>query len=308
MHIAIIGAGRIGRLVGFNLLTDSALFTRGAARLDKLTFIGRAGKECEGIRRDFIDAGRINGLMPEICFAGDDAMAAISGADSIIIAASAARVKNGTREDLLHANKSLAKNIGRAIGRYAPRAFIIIVSNPLDIMAALVQHYAQCRPQQICGAGQWLDTVRSRRIAPKYGADSGADICVVGPHGAAMLPVLDRLELADSAAARQEIIDEGYALVRLNGSAIYAPAANIIAILRHYMADSGAVLPLCACYNGVYIGVLASVSAKGVSGAHLPPMSAAEQAAFAQAAADLQKTVAALVAEDEQAAAGKANG
>lgn len=299
MHIAIIGAGQIGRLVGFSLVTDSALFRHGAPPLDKLTFIGRAGKEFEGIKRDFIDAGCINQLMPEICFAGNDNMAAIAGSDIIIIAASAAKGKAARREDLLHANKIIAKTIGEAIHHYAPQAFIITVSNPLDIMVALLQHYAQCPRQMICGAGPLLDTVRSRRIVPKYSDNKGADLAVIGPHGQGMLPVLDGLQLANPDQIREEIVNEGYAIVQLNGSAIYAPAANIIEIMRHYLADSGAVLPVCAWYQGVYIGVLATISAKGATQVHLPAMSAREQHAFAHAAARLRTLFATLLAEAE---------
>jgi len=299
MHISIIGAGQIGRLAGFNLLTDSALFKTSGRALNKLTFIDRKEMEFEGHRRDLLDAAHINGLSPEIDYAHTDDMAAIKGSDAIVITASVRLDGERKREDLLKQNRIIAKNIGEGIHAHAPNAFIVVVSNPMDIMVGLIQHYAKCSKGMICGSGSYLDTVRAWRILPKYlgGNKEKARKCfVLGQHGAGMIPFMDKLGVQDYEKARAEIVNEAYAISHFNSYSSYAPAANIIELLRCYICDKSEVIPVCAFHEKAYLGALAKVSAKGVTDVHFPEMSEREKAENEKCVEHLAKTVGETIA------------
>jgi len=300
MHISIIGAGQIGRLVGFNLLTDSALFKTSGRTLNKLTFVDRKEMEFEGHRRDLLDAAHINGLSPEIDYAHTDDMAAIKGSDAIVVTASVPLTKEMKREDLLKQNRGIAENIGKSIHTFAPHAFTVVVSNPMDIMVALIQHYAKCPKGMICGSGPYLDTVRAWRILPKYlgGDKEKARKCfVLGQHGAGMIPFMDKLGVQDYEKARKEIVDEAYTIAQFNAYSSYAPATNIVELLRCYICDKSEVIPVCAFHEKAYLGALAKVSGKGCTDVHFPEMSEREKAENDKCIEHLAKTVAETIAQ-----------
>jgi len=301
MHISIIGAGQIGRLVGFNLLTDSALFKTSGRTLNKLTFVDRKEMEFEGHRRDLLDAAHMNGMDDIIIdYAHTDDMAAVKGSDAIVVTASVPLTKEMKREDLLKQNRGIAENIGKSIHEYAPHAFTVVVSNPMDIMVALIQHYAKCPKGMICGSGPYLDTVRAWRILPEYlGGDveKAKKAYVLGQHGANMIPFMDKLGVKDYDKARQEIVDEAYTIAQFNAYSSYAPAMNITKLLRCFITDKAEVLPVCSFYEKAYLGVLGKVSGKGVTDIHFPEMSEREHEENQKCIDGLAKVVAETIAQ-----------
>jgi malate dehydrogenase len=209
----------------------------------------------------------------------------IEGADVVIVTAGKPREAGMTREDLLNVNIKIITDAANGVKKYAPKAFCIIVTNPLDAMVYVFHKITGFPKQQVVGMAGTLDTARWRAfIAMELGV-SVADVSgtVLGGHGPTMVP-LPRLTTVGGVPlaeiATQEQIDKlvtrtreaGTEIVKLfgKGSAFFSPAWSAIAMAESYLKDKRRVLACAALcegeygVNGLFIGVPAMISAKGV--------------------------------------------
>ena len=230
---------------------------------------------------------------------------AIAGSDVVVVTAGLPRKPGMSRMDLLEVNGRIVRQVSENIATHAPRAVVIVVSNPLDEMTALAQQATGFDKNRVLGQAGVLDTARfTHFVAEAAGVPVGAvRTLTLGSHGDTMVPVPSQCTVNGKPLAEvfpAETIDElvrrtrngGAEIVGLlkTGSAYYAPAAAAARMARAVAEDSGAVFPVCAWVDGeygisgVYLGVLAELGATGVSKVIETPLADPELAALRQAA------------------------
>jgi malate dehydrogenase len=209
----------------------------------------------------------------------------IAGADVVIITAGRPRQAGMTREDLLAVNLQIMSTVAAGVKQYAPKAFCIIVTNPLDAMVYAFSKMTGFARNQVAGMAGTLDTARWRAF---IAMELGVSVCdvagtVLGGHGPDMVP-LPRLTTVGGVPlteiATKEQIDKlalrtreaGTEIVKLfgKGSAFFSPAWSAIVMAETYLKDKRRILPCASLCDGEYgvkglfIGVPAMISAKGV--------------------------------------------
>jgi malate dehydrogenase len=277
--IALIGSGMIGgtlaHLIGLKELGDVVMFDimEGLPQ-------GKALDIAESSPVDGFDAG----------YVGVNDYADIKGANVVIVTAGVPRKAGMSRDDLLEINLKVMEQVGAGIKKYAPDAFVICITNPLDAMVWALQRVTGMPKNQVVGMAGVLDSARFRYFLAREFDVSVEDVSafVLGGHGDTMVPLtryttVAGIPLPDLVKMRwitherlNEIVqrtrDGGAEVVKLlkTGSAFYAPAASAIAMAESYLRDKKRVLP-CAAYltgeygvKGLYIGVPAVIGAKGM--------------------------------------------
>ena len=278
-RIALVGAGNIGgtlaHLAGLKELGDVVLF-------DIVEGVP------QGKALDLAQSGPIEGFDAKLV--GTNSYAAIRGADVVIVTAGIPRKPGMSRDDLLEINSGVMQQVGAGIKRYAPKAFVICITNPLDAMVWALQQASGLPTSKVVGMAGVLDSARFRHFIAEEVGVSVEDVSafVLGGHGDTMvpmprystvagIPLPDLVKLGWLTDQRlTEIIqrtrDGGAEIVGLmkTGSAFYAPAASAIAMAESYLKDKKRVLP-CAAYldgqygvRGIYVGVPAVIGAGGV--------------------------------------------
>ncbi|MGE0214060.1 MAG: malate dehydrogenase, partial [Parvibaculaceae bacterium] len=277
--IALIGGGMIGgtlaHLVGLKELGDVVLF-------DILEGLP------QGKSLDIAQSGPISGFDAKLT--GTNKYESIAGADVIIVTAGVPRKPGMSRDDLLEINLKVMSQVGAGIRKYAPEAFVICITNPLDVMVWALQKYSGVPHAMVVGMAGVLDSARFRHFLAEEFKVSVEDVSafVLGGHGDTMVPLVRYSTVAgipvpDLVAmkwASQKRIDEivqrtrdgGAEIVGLlkSGSAFTAPAAAGIAMAESYLKDKRRVLPCAAYLNGpygvkdTYVGVPVVIGGKGV--------------------------------------------
>jgi len=293
--IALIGAGMIGgtlaHLIGLKELGDVILFD---------IVEGVPG----GKGLDISQAGAVEGFDSKIKPA--NTYAEIEGADVIIITAGVPRKPGMSRDDLLGINLKVMDQAGAGIKKYAPNAFVIVITNPLDAMVWALQKACGLPKNMVIGMAGILDTGRFRAFLAEELKVSVEDVSalVLGGHGDDMVPIARYSTVAGIPLpaiikmgwTTQEKLDAivkrtrggGGEIVNLlkTGSAFYAPASSAIQMAESYLKDKRRVLP-CAAYlngeygvKGMYVGVPVVVGANGVEKIVEIDLNAAERAMF----------------------------
>src|SRR3984893_2414495 len=277
--IALIGAGQIGgtlaHLIGLKELGDVLLF-------DVVEGIpqGKALDIAQSSPVDKFDAR----------FAGINTYEAIEGAHVCIVTAGVPRKPGMSRDDLLSINLKVMEQVGAGIKKYAPDAFVICITNPLDAMVWALQKASGMPHKKVVGMAGVLDSSRFRYfLADEFNVSvEGVTALVLGGHGDPMVPLVrlstvagiplpDLVKMGWTSQARiDEIVDRtrngGAEIVNLlkTGAPFYAPAASAIAMAESYLKDKKRVLPCAAYLNGeygvkdMYVGVPAVIGSKGV--------------------------------------------
>ncbi len=293
--IALVGAGNIGgtlaHLAGLKELGDIVLF-------DIVDGVP------QGKALDLAQSSPVSGFDASLSGASD--YAAIAGADVVIVTAGVPRQPGMSRDDLLTVNLGVVAKVGAGIRQYAPNAFVICITNPLDVMVWALQKASGLPTNRVVGMAGVLDSARFRYFLSEEFKVSVEDVSafVLGGHGDDMVPsvrysTVGGVPLPDLVAmgwTTQERIDAivdrtrkgGGEIVGLlkTGSAYYAPAASAIAMAESFLKDKRRVLP-CAAYldgeygvQGLYVGVPAVIGANGVEKVMEIKLDAAEQAMF----------------------------
>jgi malate dehydrogenase len=277
--IALIGAGQIGgtlaHLIGLKELGDVVLF-------DVVEGVP------DGKALDIAEASPVGGF--DIKLAGTSAYAGIKGADLCIVTAGVPRKPGMSRDDLLEINLKVMEQVGAGIKKYAPKAFVICITNPLDAMVWALQKFSGLPKDMVVGMAGVLDSGRFRYFLAAEFNVSVEDVTafVLGGHGDTMVPLArystvagiplpDLVTMGWLTQKRleeivQRVRDGGAEIVGLlkTGSAFYAPAAAAIAMAESFLKDKKRVLPCAVSLKGEYgvrdryIGVPVVIGAKGV--------------------------------------------
>ena len=293
--IALIGAGNIGgtlaHLIGLKELGDVVMFD---------VFPGVAS----GKALDLMQSGPVDGFDSAMCGTGD--YAAIAGADVVIVTAGFPRMPGMSRDDLLTKNAGVIAQVAEGIRTHCPDAFVIVITNPLDVMVWVMQQKSGLPANKVVGMAGVLDSSRFRLFLAQEFNVSVEDVnaFVLGGHGDTMVPLtrystvagIPISDLIKMGWTTQERIDAicartangGGEIVKLleKGSAFYAPAASAIAMAEAYLKDKKRVLPCAALLNGeyglkdLYVGVPVVIGAGGIERIVEIPLEPAEKAAF----------------------------
>ena len=277
--IALIGGGQIGgtlaHLAGLKELGDVVLF-------DIVEGMP------QGKALDLAQSGPIEGYDAKL--AGTSKYAGIKGADVVIVTAGVPRKPGMSRDDLLGINLKVMKAVGEGIKAYAPDAFVICITNPLDAMVWALQQFSGLPANRVCGMAGVLDSARFRHFLAAEFEVSVEDVTafVLGGHGDTMVPLarystVAGIPIPDLVAmgwSNQEKIDAiiqrtrdgGAEIVGLlkTGSAFYAPATAAIAMADAYLKDKKRLLPCAAYLTGqygvtdMYVGVPTIIGAGGI--------------------------------------------
>ncbi|MBT6307491.1 MAG: malate dehydrogenase [Rhodospirillaceae bacterium] len=293
--IALVGAGNIGGtlalLAGLKELGDVILF-------DIVDGIP------QGKALDIAEASPVEGFDASVLGAND--YSEIAGADVVIVTAGIARKPGMSRDDLIGTNTKVMHSVGEGIKNNCPDAFVICITNPLDVMVGVLQKACGLPTNKVVGMAGVLDSARFRYFLAEEFSVSVEDVTafVLGGHGDTMVP-LERYstvagipvpDLIKMGWSTQEKLDEiiqrtrdgGAEIVKLlkTGSAFYAPASSAIEMAEAYIRDKKRVLP-CAAYcdgvyglDGLYVGVPAVLGAGGVERIVEIEMNADERAMF----------------------------
>ncbi len=236
----------------------------------------------------------------------------IGGADVIIVTAGKPREAGMTREDLLNVNIKIISEVAKGVKQHAPRAFCIIVTNPLDAMVYVFHKITGFPKNQVAGMAGALDTARWRAfIAMELGV-SVADVAgtVLGGHGPDMVP-LPRLTTVGGVPlneiATNEQIDRlvtrtreaGTEIVKLfgKGSAFFSPAWSAISMAESYLKDKRRIIACAALcegeygVDGLFIGVPAMIGARGIEKIYEIKLTDEEKTMLAKTVAGVTKTV-----------------
>lgn len=239
----------------------------------------------------------------------------IKGADVCIVTAGVPRKPGMSRDDLISINAGVMKSVGENIKKYAPNAFVIVITNPLDVMVALLQNVSGLKPEKVVGMAGVLDSARfSYFLSEAMGVSiSQITTFVLGGHGDTMVPVVSYSSVAGIPLPdlikmgwiSKEKVDEivkrtrfgGGEIVELlkTGSAYYAPAAAAVEMAESYLKDKKKILP-CAAYlkgeygvKNTYVGVPCVIGAKGVEKIVEIDLKAAEKKQFDQSVAAVKE-------------------
>jgi malate dehydrogenase len=277
--IALVGAGNIGgtlaHLVGLKELGDVVLFdiVEGIPQGKALDIAQSTPVECVG-------AG----------FVGTNDYKDLEGADVVIVTAGVPRKPGMSRDDLIGINTKVMKAVGEGIKKHCPKAFVICITNPLDVMVWALREYTGQPHNMVCGMAGVLDSARFRYFLSEEFKVAVEDVTafVLGGHGDTMVPLarysavagIPLPDLVRMGWTTQEKLDKiiqrtrdgGAEIVGLlkTGSAFYAPATSAIAMAEAYLKDKKRVLPCAAWCNGeyglhgLYVGVPTVIGAGGI--------------------------------------------
>ena len=293
--IALIGGGQIGgtlaHLAGLKELGDIVIF-------DIVDGIP------QGKALDLAESSPVSGF--DAALKGTKSYSAIRGADVVIVTAGVPRKPGMSRDDLIEINLKVMRQVGEGIKRYAPKAFVICITNPLDAMVWALQKFSGLPKNKVVGMAGVLDAARFRYFLAEEFNVSVRDVTafVLGGHGDTMVPsvrysTVAGIPLPDLVKMKwitQKRIDEivqrtrdgGAEIVALlkTGSAFYAPAASAIEMAEAYLKDQKRVLPCAAHLNGeygqknIYVGVPVVIGEKGVERVVEIKLDAGERAGF----------------------------
>ena len=277
--ISLIGAGNIGTILAFSISRK---------RLGNITLIDRVKGLAEGKCLDLSQSLSAENLNTKIL--GTDDISKIKNSDAIVITAGIPRKPGMSRDDLVETNFSIMKELGNAIKKYSPNAFVICVTNPLDAMVWSLKEITGIDKRMIVGMAGILDSARFKFFLSNELSISTDSIqtMVLGGHGDTMVPLLRFTSISGIPLSEfikkkkiskdkvEEIISRtrngGGEIVALmkNSSAFFSPATSAIEMLESYLFDNRRILPCSAYLEGEYnvkgmcVGVPVVISKDGV--------------------------------------------
>ncbi|MCS6878911.1 MAG: malate dehydrogenase [Geminicoccaceae bacterium] len=307
--IALVGAGQIG---------GTLALLAAQKELGDIVLVDIVEGIPQGKALDLAETGPVLGF--NAALSGANELAAIEGADVVIVTAGVPRKPGMSRDDLLSVNAEVVKGVAKAIAEYCPKAFVIVVTNPLDAMVWVMQKVSGLPHRMVVGMAGVLDSARFRYFVAREVGVSVEDVTafVLGGHGDTMVPLVryttvagiplpDLVAMGWIARDRIEAIvqrtrDGGAEIVNLlkTGSAFYAPAASAITMAESYLFDQKRLLPCAAHLDGeygvrdLYVGVPVIIGAGGVERIVEIPLDERERAMFEKSVAAVRDLCAAV--------------
>ena len=278
--ISLIGAGQIGgtlaHLIGIKELANEVVLFDVASGIAK------------GKALDIAQSSSVDGF--DVKFSGTDNYEDIKNSDVIIVTAGVPRKPGMSRDDLLGINLKIIKQVAEGIKQYAPNAFVICITNPLDVMVMAFQKYSNLPSNKVVGMAGILDSSRFKLFLSLELNVPVKEIeaMVMGGHGDTMVPLprftkvsgKPLLELVKEGKLsndklekiNQRTRDGGAEIVKFleKGSAFYAPAAAGVEMASAYLNDRKKTLPCAAYLSGeygikdIYAGVPVIIGKNGV--------------------------------------------
>jgi malate dehydrogenase len=297
--IALIGSGNIGgtlaHIIASRELADVVLFdiTEGVP---------------QGKALDLSQSMPVDGTNSVL--KGANKYEDIAGADVVIVTAGVPRKPGMSRDDLLSINAKVIKDVASGIKQYAPNAFVIVVTNPLDAMVWVMREVSGLPSNKVTGMAGVLDSARMRFFLAQELNVSVEDVnaFVLGGHGDTMVPLvrystvagIPLPDLVTMGWISQEKVDAivkrtrdgGAEIVGLlkTGSAFYAPAISAVEMAESYLKDKRRILPCAAYVDGqyglkdLYLGVPVVIGKNGVEKIVEISLNAEEKAALDKSA------------------------
>ncbi len=303
--ITVVGAGNVGASAA--LLVAQRRLARHVVLIDILEGVP------QGKGLDQWESAPIEGFDSRVV--GTNDYGDTAGSELYIVTAGIARKPGMSREDLLRTNAGIVRDVSRHIQRTSPDAFVIVVSNPLDVMAYVCRETTGFPRERVIGMAGVLDTARYRSFIALELDVSVEDIqaLVLGGHGDTMVPLASYTTVSGiplSQLLAQDRIDAlvdrtrngGAEIVSLlkTGSAYYAPGAAAVQMAEAIVQDRKRILP-CSVWlegeygmNGLYLGVPCKLGRGGMEGIIEVELTAEERAALERSAAAVRETMALL--------------
>ncbi len=273
-RIAIIGAGNVGATVAQLVVMEG---------LADVVLYDIVEGMPQGKALDMYEATPLWGVDVEVV--GTNDLSEIKGSHLVVITAGAARKPGMSRDDLLQTNAKVVASVSRMLPELCPDAIVIVVTNPMDVMAQLCWQITGFPHKRVMGMGGVLDSARFRSfVADRLGVSvQDTEALVLGGHGDQMVPmprfttvrgvpiteVLSKKEI-DALIERTRYGGAEIVSLLKTGSAYYAPAASTVQMLKAVLLDEKRLLPAAAYLDGEYgvkglfIGVPVVLGAEGV--------------------------------------------
>jgi malate dehydrogenase len=279
--IALIGAGMIGGTLAHVCSREE---------LGDVVLVDMKGGIAKGKALDIAEAAAVYGKDGKLSGGSLDEYSVIQGSDVIIVTAGVPRKPGMSRDDLIGINLGVMKSVGAAIAQYAPKAFVICITNPLDAMVWALQKFSGLPASHVVGMAGVLDSARFAYFLSEKTGISVEDVkaWTLGGHGDDMVPMVRHSSIGG--VPLPECIKQGFftqeeldAMVKRTrggggeivalletGSAFYAPAESAVAMAKSYLKDKKRVLPVAANLTGqygvsdLYVGVPCVIGAGGV--------------------------------------------
>jgi len=306
-RITVVGAGNVGA---------SAALYAAEAELGDVTLVDVIEGVAKGKALDLLEAGPVRGYDAHAEGSGD--IKAVRGSDLIIVTAGLPRKPGMSRLDLLKANADIIRGVAEAIRDHAPKAFVIMVTNPLDVMTYLMYRITGFPRERVMGMAGVLDSSRFRTFLAEEIGVSVEDVqaMVLGGHGDTMVPLLSCATVSGIPVGKfirperlaeidHRTRDGGAEIVKLlqTGSAFYAPASSAVQMAESILRDKKRLLPV-ACYldgeygqRDLFLGVPAILGSGGVEKIVQLELSSDETSALAKSADEVKKGIADLALE-----------
>ncbi len=302
-RVAVIGAGNVG--------ASTALYLAERA-LGDVVLIDRP--ELEGMPQgkalDLLQTAPLwhKGVKLE----GATELSAVRGCDLVVMTAGFPRKPGMSRSDLLKANADIVRPAAEAVRKHAPNAHVVVVTNPLDVMAYLFWKVSGFPKNRVVGMAGLLDAARFRAfLAMELGISPGdVQAMVLGGHGDSMVPLPRYTTVAGVAVSElvpsdrlqgiiQRTRDGGAEIVKLlkTGSAYYAPAMCAVEMVEAILTDQKRLVPCSALLEGEYgmrdlfIGVPVVLGGRGVEKIIELKLAADELAALQKSGKDVAELI-----------------
>lgn len=299
-RITIVGAGATGA---------TTAHWCAAKELGDITLVDVVPGVPQGKALDLAQAGPVEGFDSRII--GTNDYADTAGSDVVVITAGSPRKPGMTRDDLLLTNYNIVKNVTENVIQHSPEAYLIVLTNPLDVMCYVALQASGLPKNKVIGQSGVLDSTRFRTFIAMELNVSVEDVTamVMGGHGDSMVPVVSYAYVGGIPIRKllpeetiQRLVDRtrnggGEIVKLLNTSAFYAPGAAVAQMVEAILRDKKRILPASAWlegeygHEGLYAGVPVILGGGGVEKVLEIDLTPEEQAAFNASCADVSENM-----------------
>lgn len=299
--IALIGAGQIGGTLAHIAMQK---------QLGDVVLFDIVKGVPQGKALDLMESRPIDGS--DVTLKGTNSYRDVKDAEVVIVTAGLPRKPGMSRDDLLNKNLAIIGDVAKNLKKYCPKAFVIVISNPLDAMVYAMKKITRFPKSRVIGMAGVLDSARFRTFVAMELGVSVRDVTafVLGGHGDSMVPLprycavagipLTKLlskQKIDAIVERTRFAGGEIVGLLKTGSAFYSPAAAAIEMAESFLKDQKRVLP-CAAYlegeygvKGFYMGVPVVIGAKGIEKIFDIDLTAPEKKALAKSLGDVKRLV-----------------
>ena len=304
-RITVVGAGHVGEVCAQRLAEKELC--------EEVVLIDILDGIPQGKALDQWESAPVEGF--DTMVVGSTDYEAAAGSDLFIVTAGIARKPGMSRDDLLRTNAGIVRSVSSEIARVAPDAVVIVVSNPLDVMAYVAKEATGFPRERVIGMAGVLDTARFRSFIAMELDVSVEDIqaMVLGGHGDTMVPLVSYTAVSGIPVSRliaperlEAIIERtrngGAEIVKFlkTGSAYYAPSAAAVQMAESIVRNKRRILPAAAYLEGeygqegIYLGVPCKLGTGGLQEVVEVDLTASESAALARSAEHVRRVMASL--------------